>query len=107
MGLSRSEAAALPVSPALWAAQQRLLELRKQRQVVPVVEFGNGRSAETTEENSEEKQRWQTLVAEQVETAADSSPTSNNSLKLYPSLALAILRQEQVATGRIWLLLRH
>lgn len=28
-------------------------------------------------------------------------------IKLYPSLALALLKQEQVACGRIWLLLRH
>ena len=154
VGLSRSEAAALPVSPALWAAQQQLLELRQQRREVPVVENENGRSLETTQESSGETQKpwaaprgettqkiiaklpdhlgwesvritaacrsksshnaetldsswWQTLAAEQVETASVSSPTSHQSLKLYPSLALAMLRQGHVAAGRIWLLLRH
>jgi hypothetical protein len=138
----------------LWAAQQQLLKLRAQRQIVPVVENGNGRSPEANREDTREswdnheKSRgetaqkilsilsphlgwesvhvtaacrsksshnaessdslwWQTLAAEHSEAAVVSSPTSNQSLKLYPSLALAMLRQGQVAAGRIWLLLRH
>lgn len=34
-------------------------------------------------------------------------PPPAPTFKLYPSLALALLRREQVACGRIWLLLRH
>ena len=64
----------------------------------------------------------QDLVAERVETAVSTSPTPlshtgqsgspspphvHETIKLYPSLALAMLREGQVAAGRIWLLLRH
>ncbi|MCB8944918.1 MAG: hypothetical protein H6658_14305 [Ardenticatenaceae bacterium] len=49
--MSRSEAATSVVSPALWAAQQRLLELRKERQgEKSVARVDDGRS---TEGNSE------------------------------------------------------
>ncbi|MDX1615376.1 MAG: hypothetical protein R3300_13770 [Candidatus Promineifilaceae bacterium] len=42
----------------------------------------------------------------------DGDPGSNatdvdTTIRLYPELALAILREKEVATGRIWLLLRH
>lgn len=35
------------------------------------------------------------------------SPSGNDTLKLYPDIAIGLLSQEQTAPGRIWLLLRH
>lgn len=152
--MSRSEAAAVPVSPALWSAQQQLLELRKQRRIISVVENEDGRLPEVIGHSSgqsganckglrgENAQKivsilpdhlgwesvhitavcrsksshnaessdslwWQKLAVEASEAPVIPSPTSNLALKLYPSLALAMLREGQVAAGRIWLLLRH
>ena len=147
--MSRSEAATSVVSPALWAAQQRLLELRRQQRVqMPVVEAVDGRSREPrgtegslgelvaglpehlgwesvrvtdiyrtkSSHNAERADTswWRSLVAERVETAVATSsqtvspsPSPQESIKLYPTLALAMLREGQVAAGRIWLLLRH
>jgi len=34
-------------------------------------------------------------------------PNHNEAVKLYPDIALGMLRQEQAAAGRIWLLLKH
>ncbi len=34
-------------------------------------------------------------------------PTAGQTVKLYPDIALGMLRQEKAAAGRIWLLLRH
>lgn len=36
-----------------------------------------------------------------------SEPDSRTEIRLYPDLALGMLRQEEVTNGRIWLLLRH
>jgi hypothetical protein len=38
--------------------------------------------------------------------APSSSPTKSLSVKLYPDIGLAMLREEQTAAGRLWLLLR-
>jgi len=46
------------------------------------------------------------LAAPQQATAKVVFPTLPDSIKLYPDLALAMLRQEKCAAGRIWLLLR-
>jgi hypothetical protein len=40
------------------------------------------------------------------ETVSSTSPAGNK-IKLYPDIALAMLRQEQSACGRVWLLLHH
>ena len=37
----------------------------------------------------------------------DALPPSEQCVKLFPDIALGMLRQEQVAPGRVWLLLRH
>ncbi len=44
------------------------------------------------------------LAAEDISRPHDPAQVT---IKLYPSLALAMLKQEQVACGRVWLLLRH
>lgn len=45
-------------------------------------------------------------TAVSVETAVSHSPTLPKTIKLYPDVALGLLRQEQVAAGRLWLLLQ-
>lgn len=45
-------------------------------------------------------------TAVSVETAVSDSPTLPKTIKLYPDLAIGLLRQEQVAAGRLWLLLQ-
>ncbi len=42
-----------------------------------------------------------------IETAVSTSTTLPSTVKLYPDIGLGILRQEQAASGRIWLLARH
>lgn len=44
-------------------------------------------------------------AAEETETAVSSAV--NSTIKLYPDIALALLKHECTAAGRIWLLLRH
>ena len=46
------------------------------------------------------------LIPETAQSAALSVDLSQ-SVKVYPDIALAMLRQEQAAAGRLWLLLRH
>ena len=56
------------------------------------------------------------VQAEEIETAVADPGTSSHSeirippaafIKLYPDFALALLRDQQTAVGRVWLLLRH
>ena len=156
LDLSRSEAATSTVSPKLWAAQQRLLELRKGQQATKfVAEVKDGRSPRESvrqrkgatdnledvvarlpkhlgwesvrvtavcRSKSSHKAKeadsswWRSLVAERVvdtvvssssEPASVPTPSSQITIRLYPSLALAMLREGHVAAGRVWLLLRH
>jgi hypothetical protein len=45
-------------------------------------------------------------AAAEAATAAATAATSARNVKLYPDIGLAMLRQEQTAAGRLWLLLR-
>ncbi len=45
-------------------------------------------------------------TAVSTETAVSHPPTLPKQIKLYPDIAIALLRQEQAATGRLWLLLQ-
>ncbi|MBK8900628.1 MAG: hypothetical protein IPM53_05550 [Anaerolineaceae bacterium] len=45
-------------------------------------------------------------TAVSVETAVSDSPALPKSIKLYPDVAIGLLRQEKVAPGRLWLLLQ-
>lgn len=46
------------------------------------------------------------LTAVATETAVSHPPTLPQTIKLYPDIAIGLLRQEQVAAGRLWLLLQ-
>ncbi|MCB8982038.1 MAG: hypothetical protein H6657_31910 [Ardenticatenaceae bacterium] len=46
------------------------------------------------------------ITAVSAETAVSNSPTLPKTIKLYPDVAISLLRQEQVAAGRLWLLLQ-
>lgn len=45
-------------------------------------------------------------TAVSVETVVSDSPTPPKVIKVYPDVAIGLLRQEQVAAGRLWLLLQ-
>ncbi len=51
----------------------------------------------------------QTAVTEpiKIETAVSTPKPQPSTVKLYPSIGLGMLRQEQAAPGRVWLLARH
>lgn len=52
-------------------------------------------------------QREQTdPTAVSIETAVSHSPALPETVKVYPDIAIGLLRQEQVAAGRLWLLLQ-
>ncbi len=49
-----------------------------------------------------------TAVPRPTELSSKATPsTTNQTIKLYPDIALGMLRQEKAAAGRIWLLMRH
>jgi len=63
-----------------------------------------GREGRTTQEIS----RLEAVTVDPAERpTADAAKASSGSVKLHPDVALGMLRQDQSAAGRIWLLLRH
>ncbi len=48
----------------------------------------------------------ETAVSASMETAVSHAPTLPKTIKLYPDIAIGLLRQEQAAAGRLWLLLQ-
>ncbi|MCB8925508.1 MAG: hypothetical protein H6652_07740 [Ardenticatenaceae bacterium] len=54
--------------------------------------------------NPQQEQIIATAVS--TKTAVSDSPTLPQTIKLYPDVAIGLLRQEQVAAGRLWLLLQ-
>jgi hypothetical protein len=129
------------LSPALLAAQERLIKLRQTR--LGVVEDGDGRSPVSNRlsvtsnpssvirelpehlgwgsvpltavlrskvtQTKTEPTWWQSLEAEvdNPTTPPTPNPIKKQTIRLHPSLALGLLREEQAASGRIWLLLRY
>lgn len=128
-----------PFSPALLAGQQRLLALRKARQVEDVqsVAVGDHGRFPTPDSNLNNQLPghlgWDSPAVTAVlrtsrgvgkkgikgETQFSILPALKpansqtrktivlQTCKLYPDIALGMLRREQATTGRIWLLLRH
>lgn len=84
------------ISPALQAAQLRLKQLRQAFQGVQP-----GRERHTTP--------WQiphSTPTPSPVTQPETKPTHPESTRLWPDLAMAMLREGVVAPGRVWLLLR-
>ena len=128
-----------PFSPALLAGQQRLLALRKARQVESIQSVAVGDHGRSPTPNSNLNNQlpahigWDspaltavlrksrgtgkrgsgrdyqpvTLPSRQPTIVQTCKPTDSQTCKLYPDIALGMLRQEQATAGRIWLLLRH
>lgn len=129
------------ISPALQAAQQRLLQLRAQlnssrggdagqqaslfeaRQVderpLPTPTFiaqlpphlgwesaAVTRSIRRTQTSETAQPSCTQIAAVSVETAVSHPPALPHTIKLYPDLAIGLLQREQVAAGRLWLLLQ-
>lgn len=86
------------VSPALRAAQARLMRMRQERQSAELSRVGVPGRTPTP---------W-LLSAPPIEPPTpEPQPISNpTTTRLWPDLALAMLREEVVAPGRVWLLLR-
>ncbi|MCI0393936.1 MAG: hypothetical protein L0332_15825 [Chloroflexi bacterium] len=102
-------------SPALLAAQQKLEGLRQQyRAEKAVQETGSNHScrpagsSQTTNIPAAELSAQPRGAQQNSQPASASSPAKNSSvIKLYPDIALGMLKANQVAPGRLWLLLQH
>ncbi len=124
------------ISGELHAAQQRLLQLRAQLQLSPSGHQAPPAKTERTAERplptktitqlpahlgwesaavtqtlrQTQKERQSHCLPLQQETAAasptPSSPSLPKTVKVYPDIAIGLLRREQVAAGRLWLLLQ-
>ncbi|MCA9916807.1 MAG: hypothetical protein KC445_02595 [Anaerolineales bacterium] len=126
------------ISGELQAAQERLLQLRAQRQASRSEAEGQLVSLFAAETNGERPfpittpitqlpphLGWESAAvsrslrrdnvqqsevtyatAVSIETAVSHSPTLPKTIKLYPDVAIGLLRQELVAAGRLWLLLQ-
>ena len=85
-----------PLTAALRAAYQRREKAGATGDRQPATGFVLGDGQRTLGQQTLGQQMFDTCVI-----------ASSQSVKLYPDIALGMLRQEQAATGRIWLLLRH
>ncbi|MFQ5398281.1 MAG: hypothetical protein ACE5E7_01650 [Anaerolineae bacterium] len=91
------------LSPALLEAQQKLLSVREERQT----QQSARRPVSTWDSHGRSLGALISSVTTSSAPASPPHPTKLDTVKLYPDIALGMLREEVAAAGRIWLLLRY
>jgi hypothetical protein len=97
------------LSGAKSAAKRPLLSPPSLTQLPPHLGWESAAVTETIRRKSPQEQYAACPTAVSMETAVSHSPTPPalpKTIKVYPDVAIGLLRQEQVAAGRVWLLLQ-